>query len=199
MKQTGFPEYVTIIQNGNLILKYLLELLISFATQKRIFLLPEQIHNFKIVSWSYQPEAKAVDAFLTDWGKQFSYIFLPFSLLGKVTSKIWQNKAHCIVIIPKWTTQYWYTVIMEIAISDIQIKPAPNNLLLPQNKNKLHPLHPLHPFTSDPSNSINTVEIVSSNDILQAALRPSTIRKYNIKQNGTITACKIIYHTYSLK
>ena len=31
---------------------------------------------------------------------------------------------------------------------------------------------------SDPSNSINTVEIVSSNDILQAALRPSTIRKY---------------------
>ena len=31
---------------------------------------------------------------------------------------------------------------------------------------------------SDPSSSINTVEIVSSNNILQAALRPSTVLKY---------------------
>ena len=46
-----------------------------------------QLQNY--VSWSCEPEAKAVDAFLTDLGKQFSYIFPPFSLLGKVTSKIW--------------------------------------------------------------------------------------------------------------
>ena len=84
---------------------------------------------------------KVVDAFLTDWGKQFSYIFPPFCLLGKVTSKICREKAHCIVIIPKWTTQYWYPVIMEMAISKITIKPAPNILLLPQDKRKLHQLH----------------------------------------------------------
>ena len=35
---------------------------------------------------------------------------------------------------------------------------------------------------SDPSSSMNTVEIVSSNDILQAALRPSTILKYKTYQ-----------------
>ena len=58
-----------------------------------------QLPNY--IYWSYEPEAKAVDAFLTDRGKQFSYIFPPFNLLGKVTSKIWQDKAHCIVIIPK--------------------------------------------------------------------------------------------------
>ena len=98
-----------------------------------------QLQNY--VSWSCEPEAKAVDSFLTDWGKQFSYIFPPFSLLGKVTSKVWRDKAHCIVIIPKWTTQCWYPVIMEMAISEITIKPAPNNLLLPQDKKKLHPLH----------------------------------------------------------
>ena len=63
-----------------------------------------KIQNY--VFWSCEPEAKAVDAFLTDWGKQFSYIFPPFCLLGKVTSKICREKAHCIVIIPKWTTQY---------------------------------------------------------------------------------------------
>ena len=31
---------------------------------------------------------------------------------------------------------------------------------------------------SDPSNTINTVEIISSNDILQATLRTHTILKY---------------------
>ena len=95
-----------------------------------------KIQNY--VFWSCEPEAKAVDAFLTDWGKQFSYIFPPFCLLGKVTSKICREKAHCIVIIPKWTTQYWYPVITEMVISETTIKPAPDNLLLPQDKRKLH-------------------------------------------------------------
>ena len=70
-----------------------------------------QLQNY--VSWFCESEAKAVDAFLTDWGKQFSYIFPPFSLLGKVTSKIWRDKAYCIVITPKWTNQYWHPVIMK--------------------------------------------------------------------------------------
>ena len=111
-----------------------MKLLISLATR-----INTQLENY--VSWSCEPEAKAVDAFLTDWAKQFSYIFPPFSLLGKVTSKIWREKAHYIVIIPKWTTQYWYPVIREMAISEITIKPAPDKLLLPQDKRKLHPLH----------------------------------------------------------
>ena len=59
---------------------------------------------------------------------QFSYIFPPFR----------RDKAHCLAIISKWTTQYWYPVIMEMAIGEIKIKPAPDNLLLPQDKKKLH-------------------------------------------------------------
>ena len=98
-----------------------------------------QLQNYG--SCSCEPEAKAVDAFLTDWGKQFSCIFPPFSFLGKVTSNMWREKARRIVIIPKWTTQYWYPVIMEMAISEITIKLAPDSLLLPQDKRKLHPLH----------------------------------------------------------
>ena len=98
-----------------------------------------QLQNY--FSWSCKPETKTVDAFLTDWGKQFSKLFPAFSLLGKVTSKICREKAHRIVIIPKWTTQCWYPVIMEMAISKITIKPAPDSLQLPQDKRKLHPLH----------------------------------------------------------
>ena len=60
---------------------------------------------------------------------------------------------------------------MEMAISEITIKPAPNNLL--RQDKKTTPITP----ESDPS-SINTVEILSSNDILQAALRASTVLKY---------------------
>ena len=98
-----------------------------------------QLQNY--VSWSCEPEAKVVDAFLTDWSKQFYYIFPPFSLLGKVKSKIWPEKAHCIVIIPNWTIQYWYPVIKEMTVSEITVRTAPNNLLLPQEKKKLHPFH----------------------------------------------------------
>ena len=58
-----------------------------------------QLQNY--VYWSCEPTAKGVDAFLTLWVKQFSYIFPPFSLLEKVTSKVWRDKAHCINIIPK--------------------------------------------------------------------------------------------------
>ena len=41
LKLTNFLGNLTIIQNGNLILRYLLKLLISLAPQKLIFLLPE--------------------------------------------------------------------------------------------------------------------------------------------------------------
>ena len=133
-----------------------MKLLISLATR-----INTQLQNY--VSWSCVPEAKVVDAFLTDWSKQFYYIFPPFSLLGKVKSKIWPEKAHCIVIIPNqfgavltviwltvisfitgyqyWTIQYWYPVIKEMTVSEITVRTAPNNLLLPQDKKKLHPFH----------------------------------------------------------
>ena len=112
-----------------------------------------QLQNY--VSVSYEPKTKALDAFLTDCIEKFSYIFSPLSLLGKVTSKICRDKSHCIVIIPKWTTQYWYSLIMEMPVSEITIKPAQNNLLLPQDIKKVHPLHKNLTLSS----SINTLEI----------------------------------------
>ena len=41
LKLTYFLENLTLIENGNIILRYLLKLLISWATQKLIFFLPE--------------------------------------------------------------------------------------------------------------------------------------------------------------
>ena len=45
------------------------------------------------------------------------------------------------------------------------------------------------PQESDLSSSINTVEILSSNDILQAALRLSTILKYKTYQTNWNSCC----------
>ena len=52
---------------------------------------------------------------------------------------------------------------------------------------------------SDASSNINTVEIVSSNDILKAALRPSTILKYKTCQTKWNNYCVQNNHIYSLK
>ena len=104
------------------------------------------------------------------------------------------KKAHCIDIIPKWTAQHWYPVILEMTINKFTIKPAPNNLLLLQGKEKLHSLHKNLTLAA----VINTVEIVSSNYILQA----HHLQFWNIKPikpNGRITACITIYPTFSLK
>ena len=49
-----------------------------------------QIHMY--LSWKPGPKALATDAFSIKWNTGFYYIFLPFSMLGKVTAKrIWYN------------------------------------------------------------------------------------------------------------
>ena len=41
----------------------------------------------------------------------------------------------------KTAHHYLYPEIIEMAVSKIKIKAAPNNLILPQDKDKLHPLY----------------------------------------------------------
>ena len=87
LKQTSFLENLTIIQNANLIVRYLLKFLISLATHKLIFCYHNKYTTSKLCFWSCECETKPADAFLTDLIKEFSYIFSPFSLLEKVTCK----------------------------------------------------------------------------------------------------------------
>ena len=50
LKQTGFLENLTIIQNGNLIVRYLSKLLISLATQKLIVCYQNKYTTSKLYS-----------------------------------------------------------------------------------------------------------------------------------------------------
>ena len=65
----------------------------------------------------------------------------PFSLLGRVIQKIEQEKVEAVVIAPVWTTQSWFTKLLNVISEDSFILPKMQNLLtLPGNPEKQHPL-----------------------------------------------------------
>ena len=64
------------------------------------------------ISWKPDPKALAIDAFTTKWNTEFCYIFPHFSLLEKVTAKIYRDNTKAIVVIPKWPTQHWYPSLL---------------------------------------------------------------------------------------
>ena len=92
----------------------------------------------RYISWEPDPKALAIAAFSIKWNTEFYYMFPPFSLLGKVTAKIYRDKTKAIVVIPKWPTQHWYPNLLRKATKSMTIT---KNLVQPQDPQKLHPLH----------------------------------------------------------
>ena len=62
----------------------------------------------KYISWLPNPGSLFVDAFSISWSNSKFYAYPPFSMIGAATAKSVQDKATGIMIIPYWTTQYWY-------------------------------------------------------------------------------------------
>ena len=78
------------------------------------------------ISWLPDPNAYAVDAFTISWQDLKFYAFPPFSLIPRVLAKIIQDKATGILIIPKWTTQSWFLLVLTSnPIQPIQSNPTP--------------------------------------------------------------------------
>lgn len=97
----------------------------------------------RYVAWQPDPGATAIDAFSLDWGTEQFYAFPPFSLLGKVIQKIQNDNAQGIVITPNWPTQPWYPQMMTLLVEEPLVLPKRKDMLiLPYNKDKVHPLHP---------------------------------------------------------
>ena len=69
-----------------------------------------QLSNY--ISWRPDPGAKAVDAFSINWSPTYNYCFPPFSIILKVLQKTQQDKAQAIVVVPYWTTQNWFPVLL---------------------------------------------------------------------------------------
>ena len=94
------------------------------------------------ILWLPDQLVYAVDAFTVSWQDLNCYAFPPFSLLPRVLAKIIQDKATDILIIPLWTTQLWFPLVLTLLIQHSRvIAPCRDLLYLPQHPQAAHPLH----------------------------------------------------------
>ena len=94
----------------------------------------------RYVSWRPDPEALSVNAFSRSWTDIYMYAFPPFSLVTRVMQKIRRDEAECILVIPIWPTQNWFTLVIESLIDHPIIIPIQKDNLTIVNTNKVHPL-----------------------------------------------------------
>ena len=67
----------------------------------------------KYVTLIYDADAIHTDAFSTQWHNK-SYLFPPFSLIGRVLRKIQQDKTTGLLLVPRWPTQTWYSAVTRL-------------------------------------------------------------------------------------
>jgi hypothetical protein len=96
----------------------------------------------RYVSWHPDPGASAVDAFTQNWANQLFYAFPPFSLITRMLQKVREDQAEGIVIVPLWSTQAWYPVLMTMLVRKPCLLPkGPQLLYLNHQPTKRHSLH----------------------------------------------------------
>lgn len=93
--------------------------------------------NFKVakfISWQADPLSFWTDAFTIDWGNLgLCFAFPPFNLVGKVLAKARNEGAELLLVVPRWETQHWYPLAMELMLSN----KFPNPLVLPCAKDTI--------------------------------------------------------------
>ena len=95
------------------------------------------------VSWRPDPGAVYVDAFHMPWGGLFGYAFPPFSLLGRVLSKLEMHSATLIVVCPYWPSQPWFPHLCDLLVAHPVLLPSSRSLLSsPVDPRVCHPLLP---------------------------------------------------------
>ena len=95
----------------------------------------------RCIFWKPDLKALAIHPFSIKWNTEFYYIFPPFSFLGKVTAKIYKDKTKAIAVVPKRPKQHWYPKLLRKATKSMTISLPANNLVQPQDPEKVHPLH----------------------------------------------------------
>ena len=94
------------------------------------------------IAWHPGPGAFAIDAFSFDWGKHYFYAFPLFNLIDRVLQKVEADQASVILIVPQWTTQPWFPVLMRLLIQEPLVLPRERKVLqLPYNPSHIHSLH----------------------------------------------------------
>ena len=99
-------------------------------------------HTKPYIAWHPDPGAVAIDAFSADRGAHQFYAFPPFNLIDRVLQKVENDQASGILIVPQWTTQPWFPVLMRLLVQEPLILPQGKKLLqLPYRPSAIHPLY----------------------------------------------------------
>ena len=94
----------------------------------------------KYVFWMPDPYCIAVNAFNFSWKTHKIYAFPSFSLVGAAILKLIRDNTIGIMIIPKWTTQYWLpTMLVHLIDHPIQLPSSLKTLSLLFKPLKSHP------------------------------------------------------------
>ena len=92
------------------------------------------------VLWRPQPMAKFVDAFTIEWS-QFSFYAFPPCLITRCVQKIIHDQASGILVISRWTTQPFFTAVLNLLIDMPRILKASAQNLVHPTLDSPHPLH----------------------------------------------------------
>ena len=91
----------------------------------------------KFVSFRPDPSAYAIHAFSLQWSQLKFYPFPPFSVIPGVLSKIQNEGALGICVIPDWPAQGWYPKPLQMLKQEpVHLKARRDLLRLPSNPQK---------------------------------------------------------------
>ncbi len=94
----------------------------------------------KYVSWNQDPGAIAIDAMSFSWNNIESYIFAPFSMLGRVLAKLTLDEGSSTLVAPIWKNQFWWPKLLTMVVDTPRILGGKKLVTLPWDKQTEHPL-----------------------------------------------------------
>ncbi len=94
------------------------------------------------VSYRPDPYAKHIDAFSISWSDQNIYCSSPFSCILKTVRKIVQDQVRGMLVVPDWSTQTWYPMLLPtLQQPPTFLMPSAKLLTMPSQPDLSHPLH----------------------------------------------------------
>ncbi len=92
------------------------------------------------ISWKPDPRARFIDAFTIDWSCFFFYAFPPFCMVSRCVQKIIQDQATGILVVPLWTTQPFFTVVLSLLVAVPRLLHINHQHLIHPTWDAPHPL-----------------------------------------------------------
>ena len=92
---------------------------------------------------AFRPDSEAmyIDAFSLDWSDSKFFAFPPISVITRVLSKVKQDSAEGITVVPFRPTQFWYLAMLKMLVSTpILLTSSKPLLVLPKTPNQVHPM-----------------------------------------------------------